>query len=358
MSPLLNLLLLGFLAMALTGCHSDESAQAKKTHFQTIKANVQTVALGQIPLTTVVPGAVVPDKKAKITSRLIGYIKNLNLKVGQKVKRGQLLFSIDSSDVKSGINKAKAAYAQAKAGLVDAKLDYSRFEKLYSESSVSKQQFDKISLQFQVAQQNLAAAEASLSQAKSQVKYANVRAPFSGVVVQKMAVTGDLASPGQPVLILESLNSLSVQAHVAGNLYAVLRLGDEVKMLIDGQPKPVKGTIYTLVASADPSTRTHLVKLSLPSIKNINSGTFVRVIFVTGKRQTMVLPKTAILDRSGIQGVFVVKQGVAYFHMVRLGVDLGRNIEIQSGVSLGDKVVVDHNISMLNGDHVVTIKSR
>jgi len=359
MNSIVTLFSAAFLAAFLTGCQSENKAEAPKaTQYQIIKAHVQAVKLGTIPLTTVVPGSVVPDKKAKITSRLIGYIKSLNLKVGQKVKRGQLLFAIDSSDVKSGINKAKAGYAQALAALDDAKLDYDRFSKLYAEASVSKQQFDKISLKYQVAQQNLAAAQANLVQAKAQVKYSNVRAPFDGVVVKKLAVTGDLASPGQPVLILENRKSLSVQTQVAGDLYAVLHLGDEVDIVIDGQPKPVKGTIYTLVSAADPATRTHTVKLSLPSIKNINSGTFARVNFITGERQTLVVPKSAILNRSGIEGVFVVENGIAYFHMVRLGEDLGKNIEVQSGVSLGDHIVIDHNMSLLNGDHVVALSAK
>lgn len=358
MKALLNLFAVGFLMLSLTACNeAEQKTPANKTlAVQTIQAKVQTVELGNIPLTAVVPGAVVPDQKARIASRLMGYIKNLDVKVGQKVNRGDLLFSIDSSDVSSGINQAKSGYAQAKAALTNAKLDYDRFEKLYREASVSKQQFDKISLQYKMAQENLIAAQSGLTQAESQLKYVNVRAPFDGVIVEKMAVAGDLAAPGNPIVVIENLKSLSVQTQVGEDLFAVLRPEDEVDVIIDGQKDVLKGTIYTLVSAADPKTRTHTVKLSLPAINNVNSGTFARVNFQRGVRQTMMVPKTAVIERSGIQGVFVVEDNKAAFHMVRLGESIGEKIEVQAGLSLGDVIVVDNNISMLNGDIVDAVK--
>lgn len=355
-SAMMSVGLISFASLALVGCNEETAAEKKQLAVQTIAAKVQTVELGTIPMIAVVPGAVVPDQKATISSRLMGFIKVLDLKEGQKVKRGELLFSIDSSDVKSGIIQAQSGYDQAKAGLMDAKLDYDRFEKLYQDASVSKQQFDKISLKYKVAQENLASAQSGLNQAKSQLKYANVRAPFDGVVVKKMASAGDLAAPGSPVVELENLKSLSVQTQVAEDLFAVLRPEDEVLVVVDGQKLPLVGTIYALVSAADPATRTHTVKLSLPAINNVNSGTFARVNFKRGDRQTLMIPKTAIVNRSGIEGVFVLEDGKAYFHMVRLGEELEDLVEVQAGLSLGDVVVVDNNISMLNGDLIDVIK--
>ena len=124
--------------LGLTGCGQEEQAIEADTA-KTIKADVFTVTLGSVPLTAFVPGAVVPDQKAQIASRLMGYIKNLDVKVGQVVKSGDLLFSIDSGDIKSQISQANSGYQQALAALKDARLDYNRFTKLYKEDSVSKQ---------------------------------------------------------------------------------------------------------------------------------------------------------------------------------------------------------------------------
>ncbi|MCF6298800.1 MAG: efflux RND transporter periplasmic adaptor subunit, partial [Thiomicrorhabdus sp.] len=172
----------------MAGCSEETtSSQASKSAEQgkVVSVHVTTVELDQIPLMAVVPGSVVPEQKANIASRLTGYIQTLDIQVGQTVKQGELLFSIDSADIKSGIVQANAAYKQAMAGLKDAELDFKRFSKLYKEASVSKQQYDKMRLQYSVAQQNVAAAKSSLNQAKEQLHYANVKAPFDGVVVEK-----------------------------------------------------------------------------------------------------------------------------------------------------------------------------
>lgn len=353
MQNLKALFAVAFLAatMGISGCQQ-EAAVSEKPQAQVIQAAVSDVKLGTIPLTAVVPGTVVPDQRARIASRLMGYIKDLNVEVGQTVKRGEPLFTIDSSDIRSQIAQAQAGYQQAQAALTDAKLDFDRFQKLFKDDSVSKQQFDKIRLQYSVAQENLAAAKSGLDQARSQLKYSNVTAPFSGVVVEKNAVAGDLAAPGNPILSIENLNSLSVQTEVSGDLFAVLRNGDKAIVMIDGQSEPMEGTIYTLVGAADPRSRTHTVKLSLPAVQNINSGTFARVSFTRGERQTLMVAKSAVITRAGIDGVFVVEEGKAFFHMVRTGVEIGDQIEIQSGVDLGDKIVINNNESMLNGDIV------
>ncbi len=348
----------GILTLAVSGCSSEEAQQAGQVQpvVQTIQAQVQAVDLGTIPLTAVVPGAVVPDQRANISSRLMGFIKVLDLRVGHEVERGDLLFSIDSSDVNSAISQARSSYDQARATFIHAKTNFDRFARLFKEASVSKQQFDTMRLQYQVAKEGLSGAKLGLAQARDQLRYVHVKAPFAGVVVDKMAVAGDLAVPGQPIVVIENLKSLSIQTQVSRSLFAVLRVGDEVEVLLDGQPAPIVATIYTLVAAADPVTRTHTVKLSFPATGNINSGTFARVNFKRGERQTLLIPQEAVLSRSGIAGVFVVIEGTAQFRMVRLGEQQNNLIEVQAGVSLGDVIVINNHLSMLNGDLVEVVE--
>jgi RND family efflux transporter MFP subunit len=338
------------LAMGLSGCGKDAEPTAVETNQKTIKADVVKVGVGTVPLKSVVPGSVVPDQKAQIASRIMGYIENLDVKVGDKVTRGDLLFSIDSGDINSKIQQARSGFEQAKAALEYAAADYKRFAKLYKDNAVSKQQFDKVRLQFNVAQENLSAARAGLRQARDQLNYANVKAPFDGVIVQKMATAGSLAAPGNPVVVMENLSSLSVQTQVSNELYAALRIGDPAVVKIDGINRPVEGTIYTLVSAADPKTRTHTVKLNLPDVDFVNSGTFARVSFTRGERPTLMLPSSAIVERAGINGVFVVLNGRAFFHMVRTGAVIGDMVEVQAGLVVGDQVVVSNNETLMNGD--------
>ena len=358
LSMMALLAVLGLSACQQEGGKSAQPAQKKQAE-QPLKVEVAKVSLGTVPLTIVVPGAVVPDEQAQIASRLMGFVHNLKVKEGDHVKKGQLLFTIDPTDVKSQISQAEAAYRQARAALDDARADYERFKKLYEEESVSKQQFDKIRLQYQVAQQNLAAAKAAFDQARAQLKYANVKAPFDGVVVKKLAANGDLAAPGKPLLVLENLETMSVKTEVASDLYARLHAGDEATMWIEGIDHPVKGEIYALVSAADPRTRTHTVKISLPrALKNVNSGTFARVSFKVGERQTMMIPADAIVVRAGITGVFVVDaDNRVHFRMIRPGKRMGDRVEVLAGLDLGERIVISPNNRLLrNGDRVEVVK--
>lgn len=341
-------------AMSLAGCGQDAEPTVVESTQKTVKAEVVKVSVGVVPLQAVVPGSVVPDQKAQIASRIMGYIENLDVKVGDNVKRGDALFSIDSGDINSKISQAESGHSQAKAAVEDAAADYQRFFKLHKENAVSKQQFDKMRLQFNVAKENLVAARAGLKQAKDQLNYANVKAPFDGVIVQKMATAGALAAPGHPVVVMENLSSLSVQTQVSNDLYAALRIGDTALVKIDGIKKPVKASIYTLVSAADPKTRTHTVKLNLPDVDDVNSGTFARVSFTRGERPTMMLPVSAIVERAGIEGVFVVSNRHAFFHMVRTGVVVDGMVEIQAGLIVGEQVVVSNNEFLMNGDLIET----
>lgn len=356
MKPLVRVLNLSVLvlAMGLAGCSSDKPSAQQAYEVTQHQASVEQVTLGVVPLLANVPGSVVPDQQARIASRLMGYIRSIPVEVGQSVKRGDLLFAIDPQDIQSQISQARAGYQQAQAALENAKADFERFSQLYKEESVSRQQFDGIRLQYSVAQENLTAAKAGLDQAQAQLNYANVRAPFDGVVVQKLAVAGDLAAPGNPILVIENLKSLSVQTEVSQDLYAVLRVGDKAQVLIDGHQQELIGEIYSLVAAANPRTRGHNLKLSLPDADNVNSGTFARISFKRGERQAIMIPQTALVTRGGIQGVFVVDDaGIAHFRMVRIGMTLGDQYEVQAGLDLDDKIVVNNNQTLVNGDRVV-----
>lgn len=344
---------LGYLAMmvgvALMGI---TQANAVERDNQAVLAKV---AYSPVEVTEIVPGSIVPDQQAKIASRLMGYIRNLSIQVGQSVKEGQLLFAVDPTDINSQIRQAQSAVAQAKAALVDAKADYDRFSKLYKEQSVPQQQFEKMKLQYQVAQENLSAAQAGLEQAQGQMRYADVKAPFDGVVVQKLAVSGDLAAPGNPVLVLENRQLMSVQVDVSADLYKALKLGDVARVMVEGRDGVLNATISNLVASANPMTRTHTVKLALNgNSAGVNSGAFVRVAFHRSERKALLVPPNAVMSRGGVVGVFVVNdQDKAAYRMVRTGLVHGDMLEIQSGLEAGERVVVKSQLPMLNGDHVV-----
>ena len=176
---------------------------------------------------------------------------------------------------------------------------------------------------------------------------------MDGVVVQKMAVAGDLAAPGRPLLVLENPAKLQVQTNVSAETFARIKVGDTVSVSLDGQPQPVSGKIARIVPAADPMTRTYAVKIDLPVIAGLRSGTFARVSFPLGSRQGIRVPKTAVLERAGITGVFVVDaHGIAHYRMVRVGAESNGTVEIQAGLNPGERIVVSNNTELQSGDKV------
>lgn len=339
----------------LTGCSDKAKDKPPAVSGATVQATVITVERAVLPIVATSPGSVVAEQQAQIASRLMGFIRELNVQEGQTVAVGQRLFTVDPTDIQGQVSMARAGLAQAEAGLADAKNDYERFGTLYKEEAIPKLQWDKIRLQYQVSQQQAAAAHAAFDTASAQMKYATVVAPFAGVVTQKMAHAGDLASPGRPVLVLENLAMLQVQTRVPRDVFSRLKVGSDVTIRIDGQGADVAGKVANLVPAADPVTHSYLVKIDLPRGHGLRSGGFVQVAFPLGEREGIRVPGSAILERAGITGVFVVDgQGVAQYRMVRTGATTGDNVEIQAGLNPGERVVTSSTIGLQSGDKVVS----
>ncbi|HCA26155.1 MAG TPA: efflux RND transporter periplasmic adaptor subunit, partial [Betaproteobacteria bacterium] len=303
--------------------------------------------------TDIVPGTVVSAQQVQVASRLMGYIRGIDVHEGQTVKAGQLLFTIDPTDIRGQVNQARAGLAQAEAALVDARADFVRFGNLYREESIPKQQFDKIKLQYRIARSRAMAAKAGLRTAAAQLRYAKVRAPIDGVIVQKLAAAGDLATPGRPLLVLENPAALQVQTTVSSDTYNHLTMGETVPVMVDGFSKRIDATVIRIVPAADPITHTYSVKLALPKTAGLHSGAFVRVYFSLGQRQAIRIPQTAVLERAGIRGVFVVdRQGFAHYRMVRTGARADGGVEILAGLNPGDRIVAAGAGTLQSGDKV------
>ncbi len=340
-------------AVALVaGCMGSETTHPEMQR-TVVHADVATLETSSVPVISVAPGVVVSERQVQVASRLMGYIRDLNVHEGQTVKAGQPLFTIDPTDIEGQVRQAQAGLAQAEVALVDAKADYERFSALYEDESIPKQQFDKIKLQYRVAQSQMTAAQAGLDTARSQLRYAEVRAPMDGVVVQKLAVAGDLAAPGRPIVVIENPSRLQVQTDVAAEVFERIKVGDHVETAVDGNATVLQGRIARIVSAADPMTHTYRVKIDLPPTTGLRSGAYARVNFTLGTRDGIRIPKSAVLQRAGITGTFVVdEQGVAHYRMIRTGAEADDHVEIQAGLSRGERVVVSGNGMLQSGDQV------
>ena len=335
----------------LAGCSRQGSNRTHAPPALPVPVGVMTLKPVQIPDYEIAPGTVVPAQQVQIASRLMGFVHSLDVHEGQMVKAGQLLFTVDPADVLDQVRQAQANVAQTQAAFAEAQTDYRRFEDLYRQGAVPRRQFDKVRLQYQVTRSQLAAAQARLRTARSQLRYSEVRAPISGVVVQKLAHNGDLAAPGRPLLVLENAAHLQVRTDVSGAVYRRLVLGAEVQVAADG--KTVTGRVERIVPAADPVTHTYQVKIGLPPDSGLRSGAYASVKFPVGTHQGLVVPRDAVLDRAGIAGVFVIDaQGIAHYRMVRAGAPAPGGVEIRAGLYPDDRVVIAPPDALDNGMRV------
>lgn len=339
------------LVTGLAACgHEDQGEETAAP--RTVQASVATVEAVSVDAVQALPGTVVAKDRVEVASRMMGFVREMRVQEGQVVDAGEVLFIIDPADAINQADQARLALEQAQAAELDARADYERFAALFKEEAVARQQYDKMRLQHEVAARRVGQAKNQLSIAQNQLRYATVTAPMTAVVTQKLANAGDMAAPGRPLLVLEGIRALQVETRVPAEVLQHIETGMPVEVEIDGVGRR-EATVAEITPAADPVSHTFTVKLAL-SAHGPRSGAFARVHFVTGQRQAVLLPATAVVQRAGIEGAFVVDaKGMAQFRMLRLGARQGDKAEVLSGLSAGERVVATVTAALETGDQIV-----
>lgn len=338
--------------LVLVGCGHDAQTQAPAEQGRIVEARTEVAAVQSLPTYHVAPATVVARERVEVASRLMGYIRDITVAEGQTVKAGQHLFTVDPLDVQGQVEFARHAVQQAEDAWRDAQADYERYANLLKDEVVSRQQYEKVKLSRDLAAARLAQAKAQLATASGQLRYASVGAPISGVVTRKLADRGDLAAPGQPVLVLESVGAKQVETQVPEAILAGIKPGQAIQVEVDGLAQPIEARVARISPAADPVSRTFLVKLDVGN-EGLRSGAFARALFPLQSRQAIAIPTSALVRRAGIEGVFVVDgEGVARFRMVRSGAQHAGRVEIQAGLEAGERFVAEGAERLVSGDRV------
>ena len=326
-------------AGALIAC-TDEAQMASDTPVNSV-ASTYTVSQQQIPSHYATSGTVTSDHRVSISSRLSGYIREMNVREGDRVKANQILVRVDPVD-------AKQALIQAQADLTDAEADLRSYEELLKNGAVSNQQVSKVELRYTVA-------KSQVEQARNQLSYAEVRSPVAGVVVEKRLSQGDLAAPGMPILTLEDPTSLLVETYVSERFVSNIHENDDVDIEIPSLHKIYQGVVRQVVQAADPVSHQFLVKIALPASKDIHPGMYAQTGFRVGTRDAVFIPNNAVVSRADLTAVYVVDaNGVAQYRLVRLGVPYEGKVEVLSGLNVGDTLAFNGSPALQSG---MTVKA-
>ena len=348
-----------FTAVLFTGCGGDDAGdQARRP--DTVQVPVVEVRLADFPLFTTAMATLEPYDRANIATRMMGQVTKVHVEEGDRVKKGQPLLQLDSRDVNSRIEQARAGLAAAKSQLENAEAYYNRIKRLYDQQSATKQNLDNALNQYEAAKAGAQAAESRVTEAASQLDYAVIRAPFDGFVTGRSMQAGDMGSPGVPLVTVEMQDSLKVITTVSEMDVANISPAGSawVESDVPGFGRRL-ARIESVVPAGDPSTRRFKVRLVLPNQDGaVKSGIFARVLFQTGSTQAVSVPEEAVVRRGQLTGLFVVgPDSLTRLRWVRLGRTSGGMVEILSGVAPGDRVVAGSLRLLREGQKVQEVSS-
>ena len=340
--------------LALSGCgkkHETAASQSKD-----VKGVTALASLEEVPLLVTATGSIQAGRTVMVSTRMMGWVQKIHVREGQAVAKGDLLVSIDDSDMRARKAQAEAGLVEAKAVLANAEKMAERFEKLYADKSVSKQQLDDVLTGRDRAVAGLKMAEAGLVEVNVNLEYLNVTAPAAGTVARQMIEEGDMANPGMPLISLESTGAMKVVAHLAEKDISSVKLGDMVTIDVTSIDNAVfEGPLDKLIPAANPGSRTYDIEVILPDPDpRLRSGMFARVSVPIGTRQAVLVPASAVTKRGQLTGIWTVHEdGTAHLRWVRLGRAIGESMEVLSGLTGTETVVLTTEQPLAEGDRVV-----
>jgi RND family efflux transporter MFP subunit len=205
-----------------------------------------------------------------------------------------------------------------------------------------------------MARADEAQAKAAVAEARTALVYTRIRAPFDGMVTEKRADPGTLASPGLPIFTVEDTHWYRLEATVNETDLAYVETGQSTGVVIDALGSAeLKGVVGQIVPAADPGSRSFLVRIDLSADARLRSGLFGRAQFSRGQRSSLLVPRTAVVERGQLQGVFVLDQNqVAALRYVTLGKPFGENVEVLAGLQGGERLVARTGGLELDGKRV------
>lgn len=340
--------------LIMSGCSHENKQPEKKV--ETIKAATYVVQKQQKEDFYEISGTVISRNSAKVVSKVMGTVIDVRFDEGSLVKKGELLMTIDAPDIKANVERASYAVAEAEKALAVAKINakhaentFKRYEKLYQEKAVSLQEFEGIESKKNIAFDEVKRAESVLEQAKAErdranaaFSYTKVVAPFTGIVTEKTASIGLNVMPGTPLFTLESDTNLRLEVNADEKVLPIVKKGQKLPVYFDVLKKEINGIVAEIVPSIDPVSRTFKLKMDLPSNNSIKLGLYGTVKISLGKKEAILVPQTAVVNRGQLTYVYVVDtENVASLRLVKLAESKDGFVEVQSGLNEGEKIIKD-----------------
>jgi multidrug efflux pump subunit AcrA (membrane-fusion protein) len=356
-----------------TGAESGQAA---------IPVSVIQAEYRSVPVIVEAPGTVQPRNRIALASQINGFVHEMRVRAGDRVKSGQVLATLDARDAESqkagaqsAVDETQAALAEArqasraavemqaalKASVELANQTYARYQKLFESRSVSPQEMDEVRTRRDAAQAELASqksmvaaaeerikqVESRISQAKAQagrvdvlLSYTRIEAPATGIVVERSADAGTVIFPGSALLTIETTGRPQVLATLPTEHAGSLHVGMEIRLRPSGSVPFLEGRVSEIVPQSNPATHSVQFKVDLPPDASAVNGQYMKLEIPTGMREALLIVRSAVRETGQLIGLFVVEDGsTARFRLVKTAPFDAEQLEILSGIEQNDKII-------------------
>jgi multidrug efflux pump subunit AcrA (membrane-fusion protein) len=382
--------------LLLAACRGERAAEAPGRQAPPVTGvRVETTTLTPMRAGEEVVGTVRTKTQTVIASKVQGYVREVRARQGDHVEHGRVLVTVDDRELTARADRARSGLAESEMGLDEVKrtleealasLRSAEADRAYAEATanryrqlrerelISAQDYETVDTRRKSAAAlveqatariasvrarekqmvyRIDAAAAELRAAEIALGETRIVAPATGVVVDRRVEPGDLAVPGQPLLVLDDPRIYRLEASVGESAVGRVRLGQRVPVILDSLGRSLEGRVTEIIPAADPSSRTVTVKLDLPADPGLRSGLFGRARFPAEERPALLVPIPALVERGQLTAVYVVgADDVARLRLVTVGARHADRVEILSGLEGGERIVAEGAPRVSDGTRV------
>lgn len=309
-----------------------------------IEVNVQNARVTQKVVSHQYSGIVVSSRTANLSTTIMGTITRIDVNEGDAVEQGDVLVRIKDDQLNAQRRQVESNLDGARATRANAEANYQRIRVLHERDSATKQELDEMTSRYEMASANVHSLENKLTEIREMLAYTTLKAPFDGHVVSKLASESDMASPGQPLLVLEQQGQSEFHITVPESEITHLSIQDTVSIQLPAVDiSNETGVISNIHPAGAPGSRQFTVEV-LPvqpeRMRTARSGMFVEIALANRGEQAVLVPRSAILERGQLTGLYTVnEESELILRWVRLGDLVGSDVEILSGLSEGETYV-------------------
>lgn len=334
---LLLILALTVATVINTGCSAESQSKDNddKDSTTAIPVEIASVDRGDVSAYYTGTATLEAEDEATVVAKVKGVVQKLEVEEGDRVKAGDVLARLEDEQLRIEMKRAEATMNKLYN-------DFQRNKELYNKKLISAEQFDNSRFEYE-------SQKAAYELAKLDVEHAVIKAPISGVVSERMIKTGNMVKVNDPVFRVTDFQPLLAVLHVPEHEMNKLKLHQPTLLSVDAQKgETFQGHIERISPVVDPNTGTFKVTVSVSDASGrLKPGMFGRIKIVYDvHKQTVTVPKDAVISEDDLNSVFVIKDKVAFKRAVNTGYINGTRIEILSGLEPGEQVVTTGQSSL------------